>query len=108
MAECDTKTWLDASFDLAQFAESDRRHEATVETTMSSGIKLSTLCLDLSSYLYFLVTMLQFFSVSFEVSKLRSAEERWLDNLATARQLLGTNSNLARSIITQFRQANGL
>jgi hypothetical protein len=74
----------------------------TPETTEDEKIenanrrKLEKLSLEMGSYLYFLLTVLQFFNADLkELTLRRAAVNGDLDQLAKSRQMLGVNPNLA-------------
>lgn len=67
--------------------------------------QLSSLSTEFGVYLYYSVTLLQFFGENYSPERLKEAESTGaLDQLTTARQFLSTNPRIARSIVTEFRR----
>gem|GEM_PF-1788351 len=75
----------------------------------SSAAALAALHEELASYLYYCVTLLEFFSdVLNENVFAKAEEEKVFDRLARARQYLAINSAVTRNILDSFRQSYGM
>ena len=69
--------------------------------------KITSLRNELESYLYYSVTMMQFFSNKIDEKSFKDDElSGKFDMLAKARQFLSINPAIARSIITDFRESH--
>jgi Cdc6-like AAA superfamily ATPase len=71
--------------------------------------ELSTLREEMATYLYYAITILQFFNdVLTETTLTTTDQSGSLDNLVRARQVIAVNPAISRAIINQFRNAHKL
>lgn len=71
--------------------------------------RINSLMEELATYLYYSVTLLQFFKNSLSEDALtKPAKGGSLDDLAKARQLLAVNPAITRKMLNKFRSAHGL
>lgn len=80
-------------------------------TEVEKGSKLDELldlADELATYLYYAVTLRQFFNDNLQQMMLIQVSDGHLDTLAKARQVLGINPSITRSLLRSFRAAHGL
>src|SRR5205807_10390088 len=64
---------------------------------------------ELTTYVYYATTILEYFKNSLnEQALMRPSKGGKLDDLAKARQVLGINPNISRSLLDSFRHAHNL
>jgi hypothetical protein len=84
----------------------DNKTKQKVDPTAELLVSLHN---ELSAYLYYSLTILQFFNNSLDQTTLMEAEANGhLDYLAKARQVLAINPTIARSLIKSFRKLHQL
>ena len=76
------------------------------ENIQYNSYELDFLKNELESYLYFSITILEFFSNYTDKSTEKYENSKLFEDLATSRQFLAVNPKIAKSIITEFRKSN--
>jgi len=103
---------MDSTDSLLKFCFNLQSNDKTQNQYQGSGDlvnlnKITSLRNELESYLYYSVTMMQFFSNKIDEKSFKDDElSGKFDMLAKARQFLSINPAIARSIITDFRESH--
>lgn len=86
----------------------EAQHQESKEV-LANRRKLSSLRDELGSYIYYTVTMLEFFGEDIcETSFKHDEDSGVFEQLAIARQFLSTNSSIGRSMITDVRRSHNM
>ena len=102
------KSLLGCCFDLLCIKQVEAQHQESNEV-LANRRKLSSLRDELGTYIYYTVTMLEFFGEDTRETSFKHDEDSGVfKQLATARQFLSTNSSIGRSMITDVRRSHDL
>jgi hypothetical protein len=85
---------------LKKSLSSDGEHNGAAETSQ----EIAPLYEEFATYIYYCVTLLQFFDDSLNALTISNVEEKALDQLARARQSLSVNPKVTRLMIDEFRK----
>jgi len=101
---------LESSRDLLATTSQEPGGQAEPAEVMAKREKIASLSTELGVYLYYCVTLLEFFGQqNFDMEILKAAENSGaLDQLAGARQFLAICPSIAKSTIAEFRERHGM